>query len=422
MLKEIIAMERTLRYHLNTPVGPYLEGYLCDLAKQGFATITIHGELPKVTAFGQYLVQHNISLSEVTDSDRERFVHWYHSSPRHYGTKRKRELSRRKHLNATIRKLFGYLRNIGVILPSPKIRIPHEDILNEYLSFLRIHRGLVDSGIKRHRCWAISFFQSLEKKQPPVTLSELTGTHVEDFVMEESKSLGADQRLRVRSTIKSLVEYLRSEKKIPSSCIPYLPKRRSYAMATIPWTISWSDIERVVSKTDRTTAVGRRNYALLMLLKTYGLRSGEVVGLRIEDINWRQEVIHIRQNKTKRSLELPLVTEVADALIDYLRHGRPQTTYREIFIKCFAPYKPISNACLYYLVRMAFVRAGIKAEHSGPCSIRHALATSLLRQGRSLKEIGDLFGHRKPETTMIYCKLGVEDLRKVALELPEVSS
>ena len=157
-----------------------------------------------------------------------------------------------------------------------------------------------------------------------------------------------------------------------------------------------------------------------MLLSTYGLRSGEVVGLQLEDVNWRQEVIHIRQTKTKRFLELPLVSKVAEALIDYLQCGRPRTIYREIFIKCLAPYKPMSISSLYHAVRRAFVKAGIKTEHYGPCSIRHARATSLLRQGHSLKEIGDLFGHKEPQSTMLYCNLDVEDLRKVALELPEV--
>lgn len=422
MLKEMVATERSRSYHLNTPLGPYLDGYLSMLAKQGFARITIHDNLYIATSFGRYLVQHDISLREISESDRENFIQWYHSSPRQRGKKRKKALSRRKHLNATVRKLCAYLRDIGVIPCSSEAqnRIPHEDILEEYLYFLRIHGGLRDKSIKRHRYWTTKFFLFLEKELASFILSELTSDHVENFVIEESKELGVDGRLRLRATIKSLMEYLRSEKHISSSCIPYLPKRRSYAMATIPSAIAWSDVERMVNLVDRTTAVGRRNYALVMLLKTYGLRSGEVVGLRLEDINWRHEVIRIRQTKTKRTLELPLLSEVAEALIDYIRHGRPETTYREIFIKCFAPYRPISINCLYYLVRMALLQSGIKAEHYGPYSIRHARATSLLRQGCTLKEIGDLFGHRRPETTMLYCKLDVEDLRKVALELPEV--
>lgn len=422
MLKEIVSTERSLRYHLTTPIGPYLDGYLSTLDKQGFARFTIHDNLCVATSFGQYLVQHDISLREISDSDREKFVLWYHSSPRQRGAKRKKALSRRKHLNATIRKLCAYLKDIGVIPTSSETqnRIPHEEIMEKFLYFLRIHGGLGGTSIKRHRHWTTKFFQFLDKQHPTLILSDLTSDHVENFVIEESKKLGVDGRCRVRATIKSLMEYLRSEKHISSSCIPYLPKRRSYAMATIPSTIAWSDVECMVNLADRTTAVGRRNYALLMLMKTYGLRSGEVVRLRLEDINWRQGAIHIRQTKTKQTLELPLLPEVAEAIIDYIRNGRPKTTYREIFIKCFAPYRPISINCLYYLVRMALLRAGIKAEHYGPYSIRHSRATSLLRQGRTLKEIGDLFGHRKPETTMLYCKLDVEDLRKVALELPEV--
>ena len=155
-------------------------------------------------------------------------------------------------------------------------------------------------------------------------------------------------------------------------------------------------------------------------MATYGLRASEVAGLRLKDLDWRQEILSIRQKKAKRTLKLPLISEVAAALIDYLRNGRPQTTIRHVFITCQAPIKPVTRETMYYVMHKILTRAGIKTEHYGPHSLRNTRATSLLRRGNSLKVIGDILGHRHPDSTFLYCKLAVEDLRAVALEIPEV--
>jgi site-specific recombinase XerD len=126
----------------------------------------------------------------------------------------------------------------------------------------------------------------------------------------------------------------------------------------------------------------------------------------------------VRQQKVRRELALPLLEPVASAIIAYLRDGRPETDDRRLFRKCHAPAGPLSRGAIYVLVRKAITAAGIHARHRGPHVFRHARATSLLRRGASLKTIGDLLGHRVPAATGIYCKLAVDDLRTVALEIP----
>ena len=172
---------------------------------------------------------------------------------------------------------------------------------------------------------------------------------------------------------------------------------------------------------DRSSPQGRRDYALCQLFATYGLRSSEAVGLQLDDIDWRGGSFRVRQLKTGRVLRLPLVQPVLDALVSYLRDGRPRDADRHVFQKIHAPRGPISRAIAYDVVRKALLKAGIKAAEYGPHLLRHARATSLVRQGHSLKTIGDLLGHRVPNATLIYCKLAVEDLRQVALDLPEVA-
>jgi integrase/recombinase XerD len=167
--------------------------------------------------------------------------------------------------------------------------------------------------------------------------------------------------------------------------------------------------------------LGYRDYAMLMLLSTYGLRDGEITRLRLEDIDWRAETLHIRHSKTGASSKLPLMAEVGEALLNYLRRGRPKTDAREIFIRMRAPYRRLSS--LYSEVRRRLEAAGVKPPGKcGPHTFRHARAVSLLRASVSRKVIGDLLGHRSEEATLPYLKLATEDLRAIALDIPEVRS
>jgi integrase/recombinase XerD len=158
----------------------------------------------------------------------------------------------------------------------------------------------------------------------------------------------------------------------------------------------------------------------LTLLTGYGLRAGEITGLRLEDVGWRSETLRIRHSKTSAYSELPLLPEVGNAILDYLRKGRPKTPAREIFIRTCAPYRALkSGSSLHKLISLRLNAAGIDPQgRRGPHAFRHARAISMLRAGVPIKEIGDVLGHRSADSTNTYLKLASEDLRAVALEIP----
>jgi integrase len=164
--------------------------------------------------------------------------------------------------------------------------------------------------------------------------------------------------------------------------------------------------------------MGRRDYAMLLLVTTYGLRSGEVVGLRLEDIEWRADRLRVRRPKVHAPLVLPLTSEVGAALLDYLQNGRPKEPYREVFLRVRAPVAPLKRTALTQALRGWVRRSELPIPFAGAHCLRHSLAIHLLRQGTSLKAIGDLLGHRSAESTCVYLRLHVEDLRGVALPLP----
>ena len=156
-----------------------------------------------------------------------------------------------------------------------------------------------------------------------------------------------------------------------------------------------------------------RDRAIILLLAVYGLRAGEVAGVRLKDFDWEQERLRIRRPKQRKAQEYPLVRSVGDAVLRYLRKVRPHSAHDEVFLTCRAPYHPMGSWALWPVVARRLRGMGVKLSHYGPHCLRHACATHLLSRGLSLKEIGDHLGHKHPETTRIYAKVDLVQLRQV---------
>jgi integrase/recombinase XerD len=177
-------------------------------------------------------------------------------------------------------------------------------------------------------------------------------------------------------------------------------------------------VRRLLARINRRTAVGRRDYAILLLLARLGLRSGEVVFLELDDINWKDGSFSVR-GKGGRRFQLPLPADVGEAIVAYVRHGRPTSNSRRVFLRAKAPFRGfLGPSAVGSIVRHALLRAGIDAPTTGAHQFRHGLATEMLRHGASLSEIGELLGHRSPETTKIYTKVDLDALRTLALPWP----
>jgi integrase len=226
-----------------------------------------------------------------------------------------------------------------------------------------------------------------------------------------------DVTTKIRSFLRWLYMTERTSRDLSSTVIaPML-----YAFESIPSALRSGDVEKILAATRQDcTQKGIRDYAILMLVSKYGIRSGEIAALRLDDVDWRQEVMLIRHSKIGAISHLPLLPEVGEAVLKYLQHSRPKTSFREIFIRACAPYRPFRcGSSLYRLVRHRLEAANvITTGKRGPHAFRHARAVSMLRATVSVKDIGDLLGHRAADSTSVYLKLATEDLRAVALEIP----
>jgi integrase/recombinase XerD len=191
----------------------------------------------------------------------------------------------------------------------------------------------------------------------------------------------------------------------------YAPRR--YKLESLPYALSWADVRRVLASADSSTPRDVRDRAILMLLAVYGLRSGEVAALRLDQIDWAGRQLFIWRTKRQQPQLYPLLASVAEALARYIDAARPRAPHPQVFIRLHAPHQPISTSCIYNAVSSRLRTLGIKAAHLGPHALRHACAAKLLAEGLSLKEIGDHLGHRSTAATMTYAKVDLAALRQV---------
>ena len=244
---------------------------------------------------------------------------------------------------------------------------------------------------------------------------------IDAYMLQRAKSL---RRATLKSRaveLRSFLRYLHATRRLLLEPSTAVITPRLYTFESIPSALRAEEIKVLleVTRKDRSPK-GLRDFAILTLLADYGLRAGEITALRLEDVRWRRETLRTRHSKTNAYSELPLLPRVGNAILVYLRKGRPKTPAREIFILTCAPYRAFkSGSSLHRLISLRLSAAGIQPQgRRGPHAFRHARAVSMLKAAVPLKEIGDVLGHRSANSANTYLKLASEDLRAVALEIP----
>jgi integrase len=330
--------------------------------------------------------------------------------------------SRARVLRASIRILLeadehgGFRRRSST---PPSAPVWFGPVLTPYLQFVRTHRGLA-AKTERKYIQKLSVFAEYLEGVGIRELGRITPLHVHEFY--ENAESGAPRR-SYGSTLRVFFRWAAAQGWLSSSLADAVPRPRHYRYVNLPDVLSQSELERILSSVDRSTALGRRNYAILLLAARYGLRPCDIRHLTLDEIDWRRARIDIRQVKTSRPLALPLLPDVADALSAYLQDGRPASTHRTIFLRHCAPFEPFApENNLAAIMRAPLRRAGL-ADRNGRRGLylfRHTLATRLLAFGRPLKTIADVLGHSSTQTTYGYTRVDLIGLRGVAISEAEV--
>jgi site-specific recombinase XerD len=321
----------------------------------------------------------------------------------------------------TVSCLKCFLLSRQLISTDKPAELPFRPIIDAYRQHLTVVRGLAAVTIERHCLMVSDFLQHALKQDPAFRLADLTPSHSERFVTAISPRHGRQALQKDVAILRGFLRFLGMRGEAPLGLDACIDTPRVYREEQLPRALSWDSVHAFLESIDRTTTTGLRDYAMLSLIAAYGLRSGDVAGLKLTDIDWRAGEIRIIQSKTRQPLMLPLIDPVAEALLAYLREGRPRSAHRQIFLKTYAPITPLQGAHVSDAFRFRLKHSGLDIRARGVYCLRHSYAMHLLRQGISLKTIGDLLGHRRSESTGVYLRLDVEDLRGVALPLPSSS-
>jgi site-specific recombinase XerD len=315
-----------------------------------------------------------------------------------------------------IERAFTEVQNIHLLPPMQKT-------LRDYEQYCKDRLYLRPSTL-RERTTELTIFLDFLHSRKARTLDQIQALDLSEFVSCRDH-LKPQTVARIVSDLRCFLRFLTMRGILQKDFSAELPKIRVPRDATIPSVWDHELIVRLLGAVDRSSAKGKRDYAILLLACRLGLRAGDIRTLKLDHLRWAESTLEIRQAKTDTPLRLPLTNEVGEALIDYLKSGRPQTARREVFLKVVPPFDPFpQNNNLYHIVTYWRRLAGItfrSSQKRGLHSLRHTLATRLLEKGTPLPTIAEILGHTSLESTRIYAKADVEALRSVALDPEEVN-
>lgn len=396
-------------------LGPYLDGFVTAVASVGYTKRSLYDLVLGASQFARYLSARGLTdVQALRDRHVQEFIRTLpvfrccngYLMPSARGSRGARHL-------------LHYLRTSGIVPPEPVGDRAYGWLLDEWLAFLRQHRGLAPKSLELYRGQVEPFLQDLQADARPDRFATLSPTRVRAYLQREAPRFARVTRKNLVITLRGLLRFAFSAGYLQHDVARAIERVPCFTLDRLPRGPKWEELPKLLTTVDRATPLGRRDFALLLILITYGVRAGQLTGLRLEDIHWREERITFPPAKQGRPIEVPLTPAVGDALLGYLRDGRPPSAARQLFLALTVPFRPLAASSVYNVVSRAFRVAGIASPHHGSHAIRHAWASRAFAQGQRLKTVADLLGHRSLESTRIYTKVDYPQLRCVGLPWPE---
>jgi len=406
--EEYLGRSRLFRRLKSGPDGQLVEVYAARLAKDGLAR---HGTWRCLNLVGDLLSWIAGSRSKLTDLD-ERMVERY---LRYRGGKQSIQPGDR----AALKRWLSVLRDAGSIAPAALLPITSQDqIFEEFGDYLRRERGLAPKSIIRHQPFIRRFLHEV----CPAGVGDLGRISQEEvirYIERHARDWSAESGKAMCWSLRAFLRYLHHKGLNPLALAGCVPSIRQWKLASLPTYLSTAQVQKVLHGCDRATAMGRRDYAILMMLAKLGLRADEVATLTLDDVDWRSGEMLVRAKGRQRA-RMPIPPDVGAAVVAYLRDGRPKSSCRRLFLRTLAPNVGFASGCAITMIaKTALESAGIRGyAHQGAHIFRHSLATELLRSGATLSEIGQLLRHESHDTTRIYAKVDVDALRTLSLPWP----
>ena len=402
MLKDWLNTNKRVQDNLLTP---HLRTFGTSLMDDGYADATVKSKLWLLAELGWWLGRGRLSVRNFDERLIGAFV------------KNKRRVRRGD--SRTLQQFLEYLRKTGIV-PNRKLvsdKSPLAAVVSRYEKHLRSERGLVTATIISYQPFIRKFLLERFREQL-FSLRKLKPSDISDFVLRHGQCMSVRRAQLMTTAFRSFFRFLFQNGELQADLAASVPTVADWRLSTVPKYLTQEEVRRVLKACNRRTPAGRRDYAILLLLARLGLRAGEVVALQVDDIDWRAGEIIIR-GKGLFHDRMPLPPDVGEALTCYLRRGRPACQTRRVFVCMRAPRRGFTGpSTLTTIVHRALERANLHPTFRGAHLLRHSLATSMLRAGATMGEIGEVLRHRVPSTTEIYAKVDFEGLRSLAHPWP----
>ena len=414
MLEQYFIRPDTVDRIRSSWLGEAIEKYVRWLSEHAYKARCVHHRVPLLIAFGEFARRRGASRIELLGGHIDAFV----ASRLRRRAQPCRSKSARQIYIGNIRDPIGQFLQI-VQFSAPKTRSstsrPFVEWAPGFFSHLRDERGLSPTTIDGY-AYHLALFEEFATSRGAAGQSSLSVAMLDAFLADRRSRVCARSLGMPCAALRAFMRYLFREGIVQQDLSTAVEGPRTYAFSEIPRSIPVEDVERMLGLIDRRSAVGRRDYAMLLLLVVYGLRAREVAALTLDDLDWRTAVLDVRGRKGGHAATFPLIAEAGDALLDYLRRGRPNTPKsRCLFFRLVAPRGAIGHQIVSCRAKHYLQKAGIDVARPGSHTLRHSCAQRLVDAEFSLKVIGDFLGHRHASTTRIYSKVTLEALREVAL-------
>jgi site-specific recombinase XerD len=395
--------------------GHLLEGFAKELSQGRYRWVAARKHIRAAEHFLHWIAHRNLSITSVEERYAQQFLD-HLKRCRCRGHHPPLEPHRQKY---SVDLWFVYLRRAGIV-PTPISVEPAVEapMLVSFCDWMHRQRGASDATLSIYRFELRAFIKKLGE-EPRI----YDARNLRQFVLDKSQQSGWASARKSICAIRMFLRFLISQGRCPASLYASVPTLAHWRLSALPRYLQPDQVEKVIASPDLTTSLGRRNRAILLLLARLGLRAGDIVQLRLGDLDWREGMICV-SGKGRRQAVLPLTQEVGDALAAYIKDHRPQADTDAVFIRSFAPYRAFNDSTsVSAIVARAMRRVGVNCSKRGAAHVlRHSVASSMLRQGVSLQDISGVLRHRSLLTTEIYAKVDVLTLRQIAQPWPEVKA
>jgi integrase/recombinase XerD len=386
-------------------IGPLVAAFVKHLAALGHTSLTVTGYEASSRHFAHWVTRSRIQVGDVDDGVIQHFARHRCRCP---GIRKQHRVSA-QYVNR-VRRFIDFLAKRGIVWRKvTRTTAATDRRVVEFQDWLRQHRGLCEKTIDRYGRTVMRLLPALGSRP-----RNWDAPLIREVILAETKRASIAYVKTMTMALRGYLRFLGAQGLCRSGLDHAVPTIPQWRLSALPRYIDASDVERLIATCDLARCVGIRDRAILLLLARLGLRAGDIVSLRLADIDWQQATLSVR-GKGRRETKLPLPQDAGDAVLAYLNQARPRVDCDQIFFISNAPLRPLTrSSAVSCIVRRAIRKAGIVAPTKGANLLRHSAATAMLRGGATLDMVGAVLRHRSPDMTAHYAKIDVAMLQQIA--------